>query len=83
MDVIYGLIPFMLFLGVVSVVIFIWMARSGYFDDLDGAAHSIFMDDDIEEEHARKQAQQQEQAGKQDISVSGEEKATESDTKKA
>jgi cbb3-type cytochrome oxidase maturation protein len=51
MDVIYGLIPMVLFFGFLVVVVFIWMAKKGQFDDLDGAAHSIFLiddDDDIE-----------------------------------
>lgn len=46
MDVVYGLIPMMLIFGFLVVLVFIWMAKSGHFDDLDGAAHSIFMDDD-------------------------------------
>lgn len=48
MDVVYGLIPMMLLFGVLVVAVFIWMAKTGHFDDLDGAAHSIFMDDDVE-----------------------------------
>jgi cbb3-type cytochrome oxidase maturation protein len=46
MDVIYGLIPGMILLGLGMVVVFIMAARSGQFDDLDGAAHRILMDDD-------------------------------------
>lgn len=46
MDVIYGLIPMMLIFGFLVVVVFIWMAKKGQFDDLDGAAHSIFLIDD-------------------------------------
>lgn len=46
MDVIYGLIPMMLFFGFLVVVVFIWMAKKGYFDDLDGQANRILMDDD-------------------------------------
>lgn len=46
MDVVYWLIPIVLFVGFVVVLIFIWMAKSGQFDDLDGAANSIFMEDD-------------------------------------
>ncbi|WP_019895526.1 cbb3-type cytochrome oxidase assembly protein CcoS [Hydrogenovibrio halophilus] len=49
MDVVYGLIPMMLFFGFLVVLVFIWMAKKGHFDDLDGAAHSIFMDDDDDE----------------------------------
>jgi len=46
MDVIYGLIPMMLIFGFLVVVVFIWMAKKGQFDDLDGAAHSIFLIDE-------------------------------------
>ncbi len=46
MEVIYGLLPGMLLLGIVGVVIFFWAVRSGQYDDLDGAAHRILMDDD-------------------------------------
>lgn len=46
MDVVYGLIPLMLFIGFMAVVVFIWMAKKGQFDDLDGAAHSIFLIDE-------------------------------------
>lgn len=46
MEVIYGLIPMMLFFGFLVVVAFIWMAKKGYFDDMDGQANRILMDDD-------------------------------------
>ena len=46
MDVIYGLIPGMIVLGLGMVVVFIFAARSGQFDDLVGAAHRILMDED-------------------------------------
>ena len=46
MDVIYGLIPLMIGLGLVGVVIFIWSVRSGQYDDLEGDANRILMDDD-------------------------------------
>lgn len=46
MDVIYGLIPLMLVLGLIGVVIFIWSVRSGQYDDLEGDANRILMDDD-------------------------------------
>ena len=49
MEVIYGLIPMMLFFGFLVVVVFIWMAKKGYFDDMDGQAHRILMDDDYPE----------------------------------
>ncbi|MCG8049202.1 MAG: cbb3-type cytochrome oxidase assembly protein CcoS [Candidatus Thiodiazotropha endolucinida] len=47
MDVIYGLIPGMILLGLAAVGVLFWAARSGQFDDLDGEPHRILMDDDI------------------------------------
>jgi len=49
MDVIYGLIPGMLILGLVGVVVFFWAAKSGQFEDLEGEASRILMDDDLTE----------------------------------
>lgn len=46
MDVIYGLIPLMILLGLVGVGIFIWSVRSGQYEDLEGDANRILMDDD-------------------------------------
>lgn len=46
MDVIYGLIPLMIGLGLIGVVIFIWSVRSGQYDDLEGDANRILMDED-------------------------------------
>ena len=46
MEVIYGLIPGMLILGLVAVGVLFWAARSGQFEDLDGDAHRILMDDE-------------------------------------
>ncbi len=46
MEVIYGLIPGMLVLGLVAVAVLFWAVRSGQFDDLEGDAQRILMDDD-------------------------------------
>lgn len=48
MEVIYGLIPGMVLLGLVTVGVFIWAARSGQFDDMEGDASRILMDEDEE-----------------------------------
>ena len=48
MDVIFGLIPGMILLGLVGVLIFFWAVRSGQYDDMDGAAHRIFDDEDVQ-----------------------------------
>lgn len=50
MEVIYGLLPGMLLLGVIGVAIFFWAVKSGQYDDMDGAAHRILMEDDIKPE---------------------------------
>lgn len=47
MEVIYGLIPGMILLGLAGVAVLFWAARSGQFDDLEGEAHRILMDDDL------------------------------------
>ena len=44
------LIPIALFLGGLGVAAFFWAARSGQFDDLDGAAMRILIDDDRPED---------------------------------
>ena len=40
------LIPVALFLGLVGLVAFLWALKSGQFEDLDGAAHRILLDDE-------------------------------------
>ena len=46
MRILYLLIP--MALGVMGIVLwaFLWAVRTGQFDDLDGPAHRILMDDD-------------------------------------
>ncbi|PHS69703.1 MAG: cbb3-type cytochrome oxidase assembly protein CcoS [Methylophaga sp.] len=46
MDVIYGLLPGMLLLGLIGVGVFFWAVRSGQYDDMEGAANRILLDDD-------------------------------------
>lgn len=46
MEVIYGLIPTVIFVGAMVVIAIIWAAKRGQFDDLDGAGSRILMDDD-------------------------------------
>ena len=47
MDVIYGLIPSMIIIGLILVIILFWAIKSGQFDDLEGDAHRILMDEDL------------------------------------
>lgn len=66
MDVVFGLIPAMLLVGFLAVVVFIIMGKTGQFDDLDGAANSIFMDDEYEEDERTTQKEAQQKAEQQD-----------------
>ena len=50
MNVLLFLIPLALLLGLGALVVFLWSLRSGQYDDLDGAAHRVLMDDDVEDE---------------------------------
>ena len=46
MDIIYLLIPISLLLLAAIVWVLLWAVRSGQFDDLEGPAHRILMDED-------------------------------------
>jgi len=46
MEVIYTLIPVMILAGLTMVGVLIWAVRKGQYDDLDGDANRILMDDD-------------------------------------
>ena len=46
MDILFLLIPISLILIASIVWFFSWAIKSGQFDDLEGPAHSILMDDD-------------------------------------
>jgi len=46
MEILYLLIPVSLLFVVVIAWVFLWAVRSGQFDDMEGPAHQILMDDD-------------------------------------
>ena len=46
MTILYMLIPLGLVLLAVAIWVFMWAVRTGQFDDLEGPAHRILMDDD-------------------------------------
>ena len=54
MNVIYGLIPGMILLGLLGVALLFWAAKSGQYDDMDGEAYRILMDDDLEPDDVEK-----------------------------
>ena len=49
MSALLFLIPAALLLGFIGLLAFIWSAKNGQYDDLDGAASRILFDDDKEE----------------------------------
>lgn len=46
MDVIYSLIPGMMFFGVVLVAVLVWAVKKGQYEDMEGSASRILLDDD-------------------------------------
>lgn len=46
MDILIYLIPVALLLGLIGLAAFIWSLKSGQYDDLDGAARRILLDED-------------------------------------
>ena len=46
MEVIYSLIPGMTFFGLLFVAILIWAVRKGQYEDMEGNASRILLDDD-------------------------------------
>jgi cbb3-type cytochrome oxidase maturation protein len=46
MDIVFLLIPLALALVAVIVWVFMWAVKSDQFDDMEGPAHQILMDDD-------------------------------------
>lgn len=45
------LIPVALLLGGLGLFGFMWSLKSGQYDDLEGEAHRILMDDDLPDDH--------------------------------
>jgi len=46
MDILYMLIPISLIFVTIIAWVFIWSVKSGQYDDMEGPAHRILMDDD-------------------------------------
>jgi len=49
MNVLLFLIPAALFLGGLGLAAFLWSLKNGQYDDLDGAANRILIDDERDE----------------------------------
>ena len=50
MSVLIYLIPAALFLGLIGLAAFLWALKSGQFDDLEGAAERILIDEETPDE---------------------------------
>ncbi len=46
MNILYLLIPISLLVMGIAIAVFLWAIRSGQYEDLEGPAHRILMDDD-------------------------------------
>lgn len=46
MDVLVYLIPIALSLGLIGLIAFVWSLKSGQYEDLEGEARRILLDDD-------------------------------------
>lgn len=47
MEILYLLIPLSLVFVAVIAGVFLWAVKSGQFEDMEGPAHRILMDDDL------------------------------------
>ena len=47
MNVLVYLVPVALMLGLIGLIAFLWSLKSGQYDDLDGAAVRVLIDDDL------------------------------------
>jgi len=46
MEIVYLLLPIAIVIAIVAVGVFFWAVKSGQFEDLEGPAYRILMDDD-------------------------------------
>ena len=46
MEVIYSLIPGMMFFGLIFLAVLVWAVKKGQYEDMEGNANRILMDDD-------------------------------------
>lgn len=46
MDIMIFLIPAAVMMGLIGLIAFFWSLRSGQYEDLDGAAHRVLLDDE-------------------------------------
>ncbi len=49
MSILGFLIPMALFMGLIGLAAFFWSLKTGQYDDPEGAARRILLDDDLED----------------------------------
>jgi len=59
MSILYLIIPVSILLVIAIVWIFLWAVKSGQFDDMEGPAHRILMDDDVTQPKAAKRKEEE------------------------
>jgi len=64
MSALIYLIPAALLLGLLGLGAFLWSLKAGQFDDLDGAAHRILLDDDDSPQPPEGQEREEASSGK-------------------
>jgi len=57
-EILYFLIPISILLAGLGIWAFFWAVKSGQFDDLEGPAHRILMDDDFKKKPVAGKEQQ-------------------------
>lgn len=58
MDILYLLIPLSLVFVAVIAGFFLWAVKSGQFEDMEGPAHRILMDDDLPDAQTKGEEQE-------------------------
>lgn len=48
MQIVFLLVPLVLFIVALGILLFSWAVKSGQYDDLEGPAHRILYDDDAD-----------------------------------
>jgi cbb3-type cytochrome oxidase maturation protein len=49
MDILIFLAPAAIFMGAIGLVAFLWSLRAGQYEDMEGAAHRVLIDDEDED----------------------------------
>ena len=60
MSILYLIIPLSVLLLAVIIWVFLWAVRSGQFDDMEGPAHRILMDDEPTQIKRKKESNEKE-----------------------